>query len=105
MGIVKKAVSWYNPNDVGGYTNTAYMNPHPVGAGWGFFMFYNNLISINGGVGMEDFCEKAKKYELLLVAGDDFGCPGWVRVAYCVKTETITRALPLFNKLAKEYQK
>jgi hypothetical protein len=23
MGIVKKAVSWYNPNDVGGYTNTA----------------------------------------------------------------------------------
>ena len=49
------------------------------------------------------FCERAKKYELLLVNGADFGYNGWVRVAYCVKTETIERALPLFEKLAKEY--
>ncbi|MBQ8428537.1 MAG: pyridoxal phosphate-dependent aminotransferase [Clostridia bacterium] len=49
------------------------------------------------------FCEKAKKYELLLVNGEDFGAPGWVRVAYCVQTERIERALPLFQKLAKEY--
>ena len=49
------------------------------------------------------FCERAKKYELLLVNGADFGYDGWVRVAYCVKTETIQRALPLFEKLAKEY--
>ena len=49
------------------------------------------------------FCERAKKYELLFVAGDDFGCPGWVRIAYCVKTEQIERALPLFKKLASEY--
>ena len=49
------------------------------------------------------FCERAKKYELLLVNGADFGYNGWVRVAYCVKTETIERALPLFAKLAKEY--
>lgn len=49
------------------------------------------------------FCEKAKKYELLFVAGDDFGCPGWVRIAYCVQTEQIERALPAFKKLAVEY--
>ena len=49
------------------------------------------------------FCEKAKKYELLLVNGADFGYAGWVRIAYCVPTEQIERALPLFEKLAKEY--
>jgi aspartate aminotransferase len=49
------------------------------------------------------FCAKAKKHELLFVAGDDFGYPGWVRIAYCVQTERIERALPLFKKLAQEY--
>ena len=49
------------------------------------------------------FCERAKKYELLLVDGADFGAKGWVRIAYCVSTEQIERALPLFEKLAKEY--
>lgn len=49
------------------------------------------------------FCERAKKYELLLVPGDDFGVKGYVRVAYCVAPETIARALPAFKKLADEY--
>ena len=51
----------------------------------------------------EAFCEKAKKYELLVVNGADFGYKGWVRIAYCVQTERIERALPLFKKLAEEY--
>lgn len=50
------------------------------------------------------FCERAKKYELLLVPGDDFGCSGFVRIAYCVKKEQILSALPAFEKLAKEYK-
>ena len=50
------------------------------------------------------FCERAKKYDLLLVPGNDFGCPGYFRAAYCIKTETIERSLPLFNKLAAEYK-
>ncbi len=50
------------------------------------------------------FCERAKKYDLLLVPGADFGCPGYFRAAYCIKTETIERSLPLFKKLAEEYQ-
>lgn len=49
------------------------------------------------------FCERAKKFDLLLVPGDDFGCPGHVRISYCVKTEQIERALPMFKKLAEEY--
>ena len=50
------------------------------------------------------FCERAKKYDLLLVPGADFGCKGYFRAAYCIKTETIERSLPLFKKLADEYR-
>ena len=50
------------------------------------------------------FCERAKKFDLLLVPGADFGAPGYFRAAYCIKTETIERSLPLFKKLAEEYR-
>lgn len=49
------------------------------------------------------FCEKAKKYDLLLVPSDSFGFPGYVRLAYCVSTEMIKRSLPSFKALAEEY--
>ena len=49
------------------------------------------------------FCERAKKYELLLVSGADFGAKEYVRIAYCVSTERIEKALPAFKKLAEEY--
>ncbi len=50
------------------------------------------------------FCERAKEQELLLVPSDDFGCPGYVRISYCVITEQIKRSLPAFAALAKSYQ-
>ena len=50
------------------------------------------------------FCQRAQKYDLLLVPGTDFGCPGYFRAAYCIKTETIEKSLPLFKKLAAEYK-
>lgn len=50
------------------------------------------------------FCERAKKYELLLVPSDDFGVKGYVRVAYCVAPDMLRRALPSFKKLAEEYR-
>lgn len=50
-----------------------------------------------------DFCERAKKYELLLVPSDDFGCKGYVRICYCVSTEQIERSLPKFKALIEEY--
>lgn len=80
-----------------GLTESGYNCIYPDGA---FYLFVEALEKDT-----KAFCEKAKKYELLLVAGDDFGCPGWVRIAYCVKTDTIARALPLFKKLAEEYNK
>lgn len=51
------------------------------------------------------FCERAKKYDLLLVPGDTFGCPGHFRISYCIPTEKVERSLPLFKKLADEYLK
>lgn len=51
------------------------------------------------------FVEKAKKYNILMVPGRSFACPGYVRLAYCVSYEKIVKALPEFAKLAKEYVK
>ena len=49
------------------------------------------------------FCERAKKYELLLVPSDGFGVKGYVRISYCVERAVIERSLPAFRALAKEY--
>ncbi len=50
------------------------------------------------------FSENAKRFNLLLVPSDDFGCKGYVRIAYCVDTERIIRALPAFKALKKLYE-
>ncbi len=50
------------------------------------------------------FCAAAKKYNILLVPGSSFGCPGYVRIAYCVAYETIVNSLPKFKELAAEYK-
>lgn len=51
-----------------------------------------------------EFCLKARKYELLLVPSDSFGCEGFVRISYCVSNEMIKRSLPSFERLIKEYK-
>ena len=51
----------------------------------------------------EAFCRRAMKENLLVVPGDSFGTPGYVRLAYCVSRDVIERALPVFRKLAEEY--
>ena len=50
------------------------------------------------------FCRRAQEYDLLLVPGRDFGCPGYFRAAYCVRTKMIEKALPRFEELAKSYK-
>ena len=50
------------------------------------------------------FCERAKKYEILIVPGDDFGFPGFVRISYCVSTEMILKSLNGFKNLIEEYR-
>ena len=67
----------------------------PEGA---FYLFVKSPIENE-----KEFCEAAKKYNILIVPGSSFGCPGYVRMAYCVAYETIVNALPKFKELAKEY--
>ena len=50
------------------------------------------------------FCEAAKKHNILLVPGSSFGCPGFVRLAYCVSHEMILKSLPHFEDLMKEFK-
>lgn len=49
------------------------------------------------------FVEAAKRHHIMLVNGTTFGCPGYVRLAYCVPYEMIGRSLPAFRALAEEY--
>ena len=51
----------------------------------------------------KEFCEAGKKYNILMVPGSSFACPGYVRLAYCVSYETIINSLPEFKKLAAEF--
>lgn len=77
-----------------GLKNAGYECIEPQGA---FYLFVKSPLP-----DAKAFCEAAKKYELLLVPSDSFGVEGYVRISYCVKRETIERALPAFEKLIDE---
>jgi aspartate aminotransferase len=68
----------------------------PEGA---FYMFFKSPIEDE-----KEFCAAAKKYNILMVPGTSFACPGYVRLAYCVSYDTIINSLPAFKKLAAEYK-
>lgn len=74
-----------------------YTLPNPDGA---FYLFVKALESDAAA-----FCERAKKYELLLVPSDSFSYPGYIRIGYCVDTDVVIRSLPAFKALADEYKK
>lgn len=74
-----------------GLRKLGYEMAKPDGA---FYLF----VKVPGGDGFA-FSEKAKKLDLLVVPGEEFGCPGYIRVAYCVSYDTIVKALPLFAQL------
>ncbi len=50
------------------------------------------------------FCERAKAYDLLIVSATGFGCPGYVRLSYCVDHDMIARSIPAFEKLYASYR-
>lgn len=52
-----------------------------------------------------EFVKRALKYNLLLVPGSGFGCPGYFRISYCVDFDMIKRSIPAFEQLAKEFRK
>ncbi len=72
---------------------------HVVEPGGTFYLFPRSLEA-----DAVAFSERAKKYNLLIVPGDGFGCPGHVRISFCVPTERVERALPYFKMLADEYK-
>ena len=50
------------------------------------------------------FSERAKDLELMLVASDSFGVPGWERAGTCVSRDTIDRSAPAWAALAASYR-
>ena len=75
------------------------MGYHVVQPGGAFYLFPRSLEPDDMA-----FSERAKQFDLLLVPGSGFGAPGHFRIAYCVQTEMIERALPRFKALADFYQ-
>ncbi|MBE6536466.1 MAG: pyridoxal phosphate-dependent aminotransferase [Ruminococcaceae bacterium] len=69
---------------------------YPSGA---FYLFVKSPIP-----SAKDFSDIAKKYGLLLVPSDDFGCEGYVRVAYCQSPDMIKRSLGAFAQLIGEFK-
>ena len=68
----------------------------PQGA---FYLFPKSLIPDD-----KAFAEAAKKYNLLIVPGSSFGCPGHFRLSYCISYEKIEKSLQAFTKLAEEFK-
>ena len=50
----------------------------------------------------KEFCNKALKYDLVLVPGDSFGAPGYFRMAYCIDTDKVKRSLVALRKFVEE---
>ena len=76
-------------------TDIGYKAVKPEGA---FYLFVKALQD-----DANEFCERAKKHELLLVPSDSFGIKGYVRISYCVAYDTIKNSIPAFKALYDEY--
>ena len=79
-----------------GLTKIGYECFKPQGA---FYMFVKALEE-----DADAFCEKAKAEDLLIVSANGFGCPGYVRISYCVDEEMIKRSFGAFERLYQSYQ-
>lgn len=66
----------------------------------GAFYLFVKSPSKNGG----EFCERAKKHEILIVDGKGFGVDTHARISYCVSKEQIINSIPAFEKLISEYK-
>lgn len=79
-----------------GLTEIGFECFEPQGA---FYMFVKALEEDT-----EAFCERAKEQDLLIVSASGFGCPGYVRISYCVDEAMIQRSFSAFEKLYNSYQ-
>ena len=80
-----------------GLTRIGYHCFKPDGA---FYLFVEALEE-----DADAFCEKAKEEDLLIVSGNGFLCPGWVRISYCVDHDMIQRSFGAFERLYKKYER
>ena len=78
-----------------GLVQAGYQVAKPDGA---FYLF----VQAPGGDAVA-FSEFAKQYDVLLVPGDGFGCPGWFRLCYCVSYDQIQRSLPVFRQILQQW--
>lgn len=68
----------------------------PEGA---FYLFTKTLIPDD-----KAFVQAAKKYNILAVPGSAFGCPGYMRMSYCISYDKIHKSLDAWTKLADEFK-
>lgn len=95
----KTDVSYYDRNRRTLYEELMRMGVTCVKPQGAFYLFVKSPDSDE-----RNFCQRAKKYHILMVPGSSFSCSGYVRIAYCVAYETIVNALPKFEELIKEYR-
>ena len=94
----KTDISFYNRNRetlYNGLKDLGFECIKPEGA---FYLFVKSPVEDE-----KQFCADGKEFHILMVPGSSFGCPGYVRLAYCVSYETIVNSLPKFRELAKKY--
>lgn len=95
----KTDISFYDENRImlyEGLTELGFECIKPEGA---FYLWVKSPVENE-----EDFVNEGKKHHILMVKGGAFGCPGYVRLAYCVSHETIKNSLAAFAKLAEVYK-
>ncbi len=103
--IVKKClgeetdISYYNRNRETLYEGLKELGFECIRPEGAFYLFVKSPLEDE-----KAFCAAAKKYNILIVPGTSFACPGYVRLAYCVSYETIVNSLPKFKELAAEFQ-
>lgn len=91
-------ISVYERNAKLLYDSLSAMGFHCLKPGGTFYLLFQSPIP-----DAVAFCEKARDFDLLIVPTDSFSCPGYVRIAFCVPTSRIERALPAFQKLAEAF--
>ena len=79
----------------GGLRQLGYQFPEPQGA---FYL----LLRAPEGDGRA-FSRRCMAEDVLLVPSEEFLCPGYARLAYCVPEERLRRALPAFRRIAESY--
>ncbi|HAX52143.1 pyridoxal phosphate-dependent aminotransferase [Muricomes intestini] len=95
----KTDISYYNRNRETLYSGLKELGFECIKPEGAFYLFMKSPVENE-----KEFCASAKKYNILIVPGSSFACPGYVRLAYCVSYETIVNSLPKFAELAAEYK-